>query len=148
MVRALSHSMVPYHQILTDEEAAVQLTPWGIVDKDGIIDKQKLPPIAMDDPALFDAAIQSGLGRPAGVTNSWPLDQVVRIERRSVFSGVSVFYRVVVSDSAFGEIRKDGGGIWKVFGRDRADLPLLDPNSIETPETPMLESILPAGEEE
>lgn len=104
----MSHALVPYHEVLTDEQARLELAPYNIVDADGNIRLSALPPIPMDDPALLSAAIN----RPAGVPSTWPLDKIVRIERRSAFAGISVAYRVVSSVSAFPVAYK---------GRKRAD---------------------------
>lgn len=111
----MSHALVPYHEVLTDEQARLELAPYNIVDADGNIRLSALPPIPMDDPALLSAAIN----RPPGVSSSWPLDKIVRIERRSVFAGISVAYRVVSSVSAFpaaykGRKRSDQLGIAQV----------------------------------
>ena len=108
MAGSMTHALVPFHEVLTDEEARRELAPYNIVDADGNIRLSALPPIPMDDPALLSASIN----RPAGASSSWPLDKIVRIERRSVFAGISVAYRVVSSVSAF-------PAAWK--GRKRAD---------------------------
>ena len=100
MAGALQHSMVPLHEVLPNEVALQELLPWGIESTDDFLN---LPQIAIDDPALLDAS----LPRPNGVVSSWPAQYVVRITRRSAFSGVSVAYRYVVATSAFGRTRSD-----------------------------------------
>ena len=100
MAGALSHSMVPLHEVLSHEDALSELQPWGIQNQD---DYRKLPQIGIDDPALFDASFP----RPEGVSSTWPAEHVVRITRRSAFSGVSLVYRYAVSTSVFGRPRSD-----------------------------------------
>ena len=107
MAGSISHSLVPWHEVLSDQEALQELAPYGIVN-DGVINLSALPPIPMDDPALLGACVP----RPAGVSSDWPLNKIVRIERRSVFSGISIAYRVVSNVSAFPAAFK---------GRKRAD---------------------------
>ena len=93
----MSHALVPYHEVLTDSQAVAELRPYGIVDEQGIIKLSSLPPIPMDDPALLSACVP----RPVGVSASWPLNKVVRIERRSIFTGIDIAYRCVSGVSAF-----------------------------------------------
>lgn len=113
MAGSIAHSLVPFHEVLSDEEAALALEPYGIVNGDGMVRISALPPIPMDDPALLGACVP----RPSGVSADWPLDKVVRIERRSVFAGISIAYRVVSSVSAFphpGRPRSDQLGLANV----------------------------------
>jgi DNA-directed RNA polymerase subunit H (RpoH/RPB5) len=122
MAGALSHSMVPLHEIISSSEAQFELEPWGVA-QDGIEDvHQFIPHIAVDDPALLDAS----LPRPVGVTASWPIGEVVRITRRSAFSGVSLAYRVVIGSVAF----PGGGPILARRGRERADIMSLPPDLV------------------
>jgi len=93
----MNHALVPFHEVLNDSQAAAELEPYGIVDEQGTIKLSSLPPIPMDDPALLSACVP----RPTGVSASWPLNKVVRIERRSIFAGASISYRCVSSISAF-----------------------------------------------
>jgi DNA-directed RNA polymerase subunit H (RpoH/RPB5) len=93
MAGSMNHALVPFHEVLNDSQAAAELEPYGIVDEQGVIKLSSLPPIPMDDPALLSACVP----RPTGVSASWPLNKVVRIERRSIFSGVSISYRCVSS---------------------------------------------------
>jgi len=96
MAGSIAHALVPWHEVLTDEQARKELAPYDIIDAAGNIRLSALPPIPMDDPALLGACVP----RPEGVSSEWPLNKVVRIERRSVFSGISIAYRVVSSVSA------------------------------------------------
>jgi DNA-directed RNA polymerase subunit H (RpoH/RPB5) len=96
MAGSISHALVPWHEVLTDEQARLELAPYNIVDAAGNIRLSALPPIPMDDPALLGACVP----RPDGVSSEWPLNKVVRIERRSAFAGISVAYRVVSSVSS------------------------------------------------
>ena len=119
MAGSMSHALVPYHEVLSDSQAAAELEPYGIVDEQGIIKLSSLPPIPMDDPALLSACVP----RPTGVDASWPLNKVVKIERRSIFTGVSVAYRCVSSVTAFPAAYK---------GRPRSDqLALADLDSAD-----------------
>lgn len=90
MAGVLGHSLVPMHEVLTYQEALEELEPLGLV-KNGFVNTSSLPMIAVDDPALLGACVP----RPEGVPAAWPIDSVVRITRRSVYTGISTFYRVV-----------------------------------------------------
>ncbi|MGY5879572.1 MAG: DNA-directed RNA polymerase subunit H [Candidatus Thorarchaeota archaeon] len=68
------HELVPKHWIASDEEIDMVLTHYKI-------DKTQLPRIASDDPAV------KVLGALPG--------QVLRIERESLTSGTSYYYRLV-----------------------------------------------------
>ncbi|MBT93239.1 MAG: hypothetical protein CMA60_00225 [Euryarchaeota archaeon] len=131
MAGSINHALVPWHEVLTDEQAKLELAPYNITDADGNIRLSALPPIPMDDPALLGACVP----RPAGVSSDWPLDKIVRIERRSVFAGISVAYRVVSSVSAFpkaykGRKRADQLGVKEVKDQDLA-LVLEDPGELQ-----------------
>jgi DNA-directed RNA polymerase subunit H (RpoH/RPB5) len=101
MVGALNHSMVPLHEIISSQEAYVELAPWELEKTDfegnSYLDLDLLPKIGVDDPALFDAS----LPRPPGVSTTWPVGEVVRITRRSAFAGISMAYRLVVGTAVF-----------------------------------------------
>ena len=99
MAQALSHSMTPLHEIISEDVARLELESYGIDPSVPL--HSVLPLIGIDDPALFDAS----LPRPAGVLPSWPVGEVVRITRRSVYSGVSVAYRCVVGTAFYGSRR-------------------------------------------
>ena len=105
MADALSHSMVPLHEVLSVKEALKELEPWGIQSE---YDFNKLPLIAIDDPALVSAS-----QRANGSGAQWPAGQVVRVTRRSAYTGVSVGYRLVVSTSAFGRTAATGGIVFE-----------------------------------
>ena len=118
----MNHALVSFHEVLDDSQAAVELESYGIVDDQGSIILSSLPPIPMDDPALLSACVP----RPTGVSASWPLNKVVRIERRSVFTGVSVSYRCVSSISAFptaykNRLRSDQLALKNLEAEDIAD---------------------------
>lgn len=125
----MSHALVPYHEVLTDAQAAIELQPYDLVDNQGIISLSSLPPIPMDDPALLSACVP----RPLGVSPSWPLNKVVRIERRSVFTGVSISYRCVSSVSAFpvaykGRPRSDQRALTSLESEDIGEAAIEDVN--------------------
>ena len=105
MADALSHSMVPLHEVLSVKEALKELEPWGIQSE---YDFNKLPLIAIDDPALVSAS-----QRATGSGAQWPAGQVVRVTRRSAYTGVSVAYRLVVPTSAFGRTAATGGVVFE-----------------------------------
>lgn len=94
MADALSHSMVPLHEVLSLKQALKELQPWGIQSE---FDFKKLPLIAIDDPALVSAS-----QRTTGSGERWPAGQVIRITRRSAYTGISIAYRLAVPTSAFG----------------------------------------------
>ncbi len=73
----LSHELVPKHEILTPEEVRELLQKYGIT-------KDKLPRIFESDPA-------------AKIIGAKPGD-VLKITRKSDVSGISIYYRVVVSE--------------------------------------------------
>ena len=98
MADALKHSMVPNHELLSDKQALEELEPWGITSKTHF---NRLPLIAIDDPALVSAALRPSFDSVQEGTD-WPIGQVVRITRRSAYSGISLAYRLVVGTSAFG----------------------------------------------
>ena len=123
----MSHALVPYHEVLTDAQAAIELQPYGIVNEQGVINLSALPPIPMDDPALLSACVP----RPEGVSPSWPLNKVVKIERRSIFTGVSIAYRCVSSVSAFpvaykGRPRSDQRALTSLESEDLGDAAIED----------------------
>ena len=125
----MSHALVPYHEVLTDAQASIELQPYGIVDNQGIINLSSLPPIPMDDPALLSACVP----RPPGVSPSWPLNKIVKIERRSVFNGVSISYRCVSSVSAFpvaykGRPRSDQRALTSLESEDIGEAAIEDVN--------------------
>ena len=95
MAEVLQHSLVPMHEVLPHDEALAELQPWDIVS---VEDFTKLPLIAIDDPALVSAVSQT----EKGDTPIWPVGHVVRITRRSAYSGISTAYRLVVGTSAYG----------------------------------------------
>ena len=101
MAGALNHSMVPLHEIISEQEAYTELAPWELEKTDlngnSYLNLDLLPKIAIDDPALLDAS----LPRPPGVSTTWPAGEVVRITRRSAFAGISVAYRLVVASHVF-----------------------------------------------
>ena len=105
MADALSHSMVPLHEVLSVPQALKELEPWGIQSE---YDFNKLPLIAIDDPALVSAS-----QRATGSGAQWPAGQVVRVTRRSAYTGVSVAYRLVVPTSAFGRIAATEGVVFE-----------------------------------
>ena len=105
MADALSHSMVPLHEVLSLQKALEELRPWGIESEN---DFNKLPLIAIDDPALVSAS-----QRATGSGAQWPAGQVVRVTRRSAYTGVSVAYRLVVPTSAFGRTAATGGVVFE-----------------------------------
>ena len=86
-------------------EALKELEPWGIQSE---YDFNKLPLIAIDDPALVSAS-----QRATGSGAQWPAGQVVRVTRRSAYTGVSVAYRLVVPTSAFGRTAATGGVVFE-----------------------------------
>lgn len=96
MSGVLGHALVPFHEVLSNEEALAELEPFGLV-KEGIIMLSALPLIAIDDPALLGACVP----RPTGVSADWPIDSIVRIERRSIYAGISISYRCVSSQFVF-----------------------------------------------
>lgn len=112
MADALSHSMVPLHEVLSVQEALRELEPWGIQSE---YDFNKLPLIAIDDPALVSAS-----QRATGSGAQWPAGQVVRVTRRSAYAGVSVAYRLVVPTSAFGRTAATGGVVFEQEEEEQA----------------------------
>ncbi len=105
MADALSHSMVPLHEVLSLQKALEELRPWGIESEN---DFNKLPLIAIDDPALVSAS-----QRATGSGAQWPAGQVVRVTRRSAYTGVSVAYRLAVPTSAFGRTAATEGVVFE-----------------------------------
>ena len=112
MADALSHSMVPLHEVLSVKEALKELEPWGIQSE---YDFNKRPLIAIDDPALVSAS-----QRATGSGAQWPAGQVVRVTRRSAYTGVSVAYRLVVPTSAFGRTAAPGGVVFEQEEEEQA----------------------------
>lgn len=71
----LNHVLVPKHEILSEEEVEELLKKLGVT-------KDQLPKIKADDPVV------KALGAKVG--------QVLRIRRRSLTAGETLYYRVVV----------------------------------------------------
>lgn len=115
MAGALEHSMVPLHEIISHDIALEELEPWGITS---LSDFSKLPQIAIDDPALLSAALSIPYEDRQNMEPGWPAEQVVRITRRSAYSGISVAYRLAVSTSAFGRPQADGGFVEGAFEKE------------------------------
>lgn len=112
MAGALEHSMVPLHEIISHDVALKELEPWDITS---VSDFSKLPQIAIDDPALLSAALAIPYDERQNMEPGWPAEQVVRITRRSAYSGISIAYRLAVSTSAFGRPQADGGFVEDAF---------------------------------
>jgi len=110
MAGVLGHSIVPMHEVMTNDEALVELEPLGLV-KDGFIETSALPMIAIDDPALLGACVP----RPPGVTASWPINSVVRITRRSVYAGITTFYRVVSAQPVYPTMRLSANSAYEII---------------------------------
>jgi len=110
MAGVLEHSIVPLHEVMSNDEALVELEPLGLV-KDGFVETSSLPMIAIDDPALLGACVP----RPDGVSASWPIDSVVRITRRSAFAGISTFYRVVSSHPVYPTKRVSANATYEII---------------------------------
>lgn len=110
MAGVLGHSIVPMHEVMTNDEALVELEPLGLV-KDGFIETSALPMIAIDDPALLGACVP----RPPGVAASWPINSVVRITRRSVYAGITTFYRVVSPQPVYPTMRLSANSAYEII---------------------------------
>ena len=110
MAGVLGHSIVPMHEVMTTDEALVELEPLGLV-KDGFVETSALPMIAIDDPALLGACVP----RPPGVAASWPINSVVRITRRSVYAGISTFYRVVSPQPVYPTMRLSANSAYEII---------------------------------
>ncbi|MBY8998061.1 MAG: DNA-directed RNA polymerase subunit H [Candidatus Thorarchaeota archaeon] len=72
------HELVPPHIIAADDEIQLVLDHYGI-------EKNKLPRIRRDDPAVKVLGARPG--------------QVIRIERDSLTAGTSFYYRLVVDSN-------------------------------------------------
>lgn len=116
MAGVLGHSIVPMHEVMTNDEALVELEPLGLV-KDGFIETSALPMIAIDDPALLGACVP----RPPGVAASWPINSVVRITRRSVYAGITTFYRVVSSQPVYPTMRLSANSAYEIILEELED---------------------------
>ncbi len=69
------HVLVPLHEVLTEREAKEVLKRFHT-------DKEKLPKIRVDDPALRGMNVKKG--------------DIIKITRRSPVSGKAISYRVVI----------------------------------------------------
>lgn len=78
-MKRLNHVMVPYHEILSEEETEKLLNKYNI-------SKIQLPKIFIDDPAL------KGLNAKVG--------DVIKITREDPVVGKNIAYRVVVDRKA------------------------------------------------
>lgn len=86
--------MVPFAEILSEEDAIKALSQWGLVD--GIrIRREAVPEISIDDPMVLALQEEGGLGVDELV------GRIVCFTRRSAYAGVSRFYRVIVSTPLF-----------------------------------------------
>lgn len=81
--------MIPFAEVLDDEEVADVLTAWKLSDKD------VLPQISIDDPVVL--ALQD----ERGVEPREMVGRVVAFTRRSPTAGIAKFYRVIVSSGLF-----------------------------------------------
>jgi len=75
MVNILEHELVPKHEILSEEEKKKLLQRYGI-------DESKLPKILSKDPVVKALKAKPG--------------DVLRITRKSITAGETVYYRIVV----------------------------------------------------
>ena len=98
------------HEVMTNDEALIELEPLGLV-KDGFVETSALPMIAIDDPALLGACVP----RPPGVAASWPINSVVRITRRSVYAGITTFYRVVSAQPVYPTMRLSANSAYEII---------------------------------
>lgn len=122
---------MPFHEVLSNEEALEVLEPLGLV-KDGTIVLSALPLIAIDDPALLGACVP----RPTGVSADWPIDSIVRIERRSIYAGISISYRCVSSQFVFPKrMRANASGLMWVEEEEEEE----EENDFEVPVTDLNE---------
>jgi DNA-directed RNA polymerase subunit H (RpoH/RPB5) len=109
MAGVLNHALVPMHEVLTDQEAIQELQPFGLVI-DGKIETSALPLIGIDDPALLGACVP----RPKGVSARWPIDSVVRITRRSAYTGISYHYRCVSAVPVYPTMRMSANALHEI----------------------------------
>ena len=116
MAGVLNHALVPMHEVLTDQEAIQELRPYGLVI-DGKIETSALPLIGIDDPALLGACVP----RPNGVSARWPIDSVVRITRRSAFTGITYHYRCVSAVPVYPTMRMSANAIHEIVLQEQED---------------------------
>jgi DNA-directed RNA polymerase subunit H (RpoH/RPB5) len=116
MAGVLEHALVPMHEVLSHQEAIEVLAPFGLV-QDGLIQTSSLPMIAIDDPALLGACVP----RPSGVSADWPIDSIVRITRRSAFTGITFHYRCVSAVPVFPTMRMSANAIHEIILEDDVD---------------------------
>ena len=141
MAGVLGHSIVPMHEVMTNEEALVELEPLGLV-KDGFIETSALPMIAIDDPALLGACVP----RPPGVAASWPINSVVRITRRSVYAGITTFYRVVSPQPVYPTMRLSANSAYEIILEELEDEEPTQTEEEETEESTVDELMLETKE--
>ena len=116
MAGVLEHALVPMHEVLSHQEALDALSPFDLV-QDGLIQTSSLPMIAIDDPALLGACVP----RPSGVSADWPIDSVVRITRRSAYTGITFHYRCVSAVPVFPTMRMSANAIHEMILEDDED---------------------------
>jgi DNA-directed RNA polymerase subunit H (RpoH/RPB5) len=86
--------MVPFAEILSEDEAFKTLSQWGLTD--GLrIRKESMPEISIDDPMVL------ALQEEGGLSVEELVGRIVCFTRRSAYAGVSRFYRVIVSTPLF-----------------------------------------------
>lgn len=141
MAGVLGHSIVPMHEVMTNDEALVELEPLGLV-KDGFIETSALPMIAIDDPALLGACVP----RPPGVAASWPINSVVRITRRSVYAGITTFYRVVSPQPVYPTMRLSANSAYEIILEELEDEEPTQTEEEETEESTVDELMLETKE--
>ena len=86
--------MIPFAEVMDDDEAVRVLSAWGLVE-DGRILASSMPQISIDDPVVL--ALQDEMGVEV---QDMP-GRVVAFTRRSPTAGISRFYRVIVSTGLF-----------------------------------------------
>jgi len=98
----LNHQLVPHHSLVPEEQEAIELSPWGLMERgeDGHnrLAKELLPKILITDPsvqALKEMEEADRTDLPAG----WLKNRVVKIFRYSRSAGASTAYRLIVESN-------------------------------------------------
>ena len=106
----LNHEMVPFQELVAEEDEVAVLEPWGLIVDDEEtgeprLAKELLPKVLITDPVvqvikemtekddmLLSAADPEHIPLPAG----WLADRVLKVKRHSLSAGVSTAYRLIV----------------------------------------------------
>jgi len=97
--------MIPFAEIMDEEDAVRVLSSWALTDGDRIL-REAMPQISIDDPVVLALQDEMGVSAPEMV------GRIVAFTRRSPTAGITKYYRVIVPSGLFQiSSRQDPSGV-------------------------------------